>query len=428
MRILPNEFWRPSRTLVFLIFASLGSTVAAAADFTLTGFGTVGYAVSDQNFQYLRYIDNGGTLKADSLIGVQGELRFNSQWGATVQAVASAPRTRDDGYEAKVRWAFVSFRPNNEWLFRAGRLRPPFFINTQNAEVGVTYDQARLPVEVYSLSPVYDFDGGAVTKTWPLENAEINLDAYWGKSDVKFRFLSFQRDGAQTIFPSQYFPEKITSMGLVLSHASGPLFLRGGVHRATLRPDGPQQFIEFTPTPFPAPPPFGGTLYAPSRVIDEVGVTVFTLGADWRSGDWRVTAEYGQRIINDTKLGVDSKSGYATVARAIGKWTPYVTYARLVSASDVRQLYQDVNATPVPLGAQGPPLFLPADFHRIVADSFGVYDQYSTMLGTSYSFSATSKLKFEWMRTKVGLTSALVDGDVHNQSFNVFSLSYSVAF
>ena len=54
----------------------------------------MGYAVSDQDFQYLRYIDNGGTLKADSLLGVQAEAQFNPQWGATVQLVGSAPRTR----------------------------------------------------------------------------------------------------------------------------------------------------------------------------------------------------------------------------------------------------------------------------------------------------------------------------------------------
>src|ERR1044071_9446964 len=97
-------------------------TGAQAADFTLSGFATMGYARSDQDFRYLRYIDNGGTLKADSLVGAQAEARFNPEWGATVQAVASAPRTRDEGVEAKVRWAFLSFRPDNEWLFRVGRL------------------------------------------------------------------------------------------------------------------------------------------------------------------------------------------------------------------------------------------------------------------------------------------------------------------
>ena len=50
------------------------------------------------------------------------------------------------------------------------------------------------------------------------------------------------------------------------------------------------------------------------------------------------------------------------------------------------------------------------------------------MLGTSYNLSLTSKLKLEWMRTKVGIASVLVDGDFHNKSFNVFSMSYNFTF
>ena len=50
------------------------------------------------------------------------------------------------------------------------------------------------------------------------------------------------------------------------------------------------------------------------------------------------------------------------------------------------------------------------------------------MIGTSYKFTGNSKLKFELMRTKVGLASALVDGDVHNKSFNVLSMSYNFVF
>jgi hypothetical protein len=161
---------------------------------------------------------------------------------------------------------------------------------------------------------------------------------------------------------------------------------------------------------------------------DEVDFNVLTLGADWRSGNWRVTGEYGQRIINDTKIGAGSKSGYVTVARNVGHWTPYVTHARLLSDSKTRHIYSELNATPVPLAAQGPPLFLPPTFHASLADLAFVLDQHSTMIGASYSFSATSRLKLEWMRTHVGLASAFVDGDVHNKSFNVFSASYSIVF
>jgi len=72
--------------------------------------------------------------------------------------------------------------------------------------------------------------------------------------------------------------------------------------------------------------------------------------------------------------------------------------------------------------------FLPANYHRALANNILVSDQYSVMLGTSYSFSATSKLKLELMQTHIGLASTLVDSDVQNKRLNVFSASYSVAF
>jgi hypothetical protein len=89
-------------------------------------------------------------------------------------------------------------------------------------------------------------------------------------------------------------------------------------------------------------------------------------------------------------------------------------------------VYTGINGTPVPLAAQAQGV--PANFHGLLADQISVYDQYSTMLGTSYSFSATSKLKLEWMRTNIGLASSLADGNASNRSFTVLSLSYSVAF
>lgn len=405
----------------------IGGGSAGAADIRLVGFGTFGFAALDEDLRYLRHIDESGTLKADSLIGAQLEAVFSPRWSATIQVVASADRERDEGYEAEPRWAFVSFRPNNDWLLRAGRLRPPVLLNTQNAEVGVTYDVARLPVEVYSLSPVYDIDGAAVTRTWSLPDRDISLEAYWGKTELAFR-IPFQRHPSQTFFPQGYFPEKVTFRGLVLSHAATPFLLRGGIHHARLKPGAGLQFIaDFAPTSIPAPAPFGGTVFVPTTT-SEINVTALTLAAEWASGDWRITTEYGGRFVDDSSIGIDSNSGYVTAARRFGAWTPYVTYARLLSEPGTRALYRRLDSTPVPLGAQAPPLSLPANYHRILADQVFVYDQYSIMLGAAYSFSATSKLKLEWMRTRVGLASVLVDGDVHNESFNVYSMSYSVAF
>ena len=428
LTVLRSVSFHFASALALAVSGLLACSDATAADYSLTGFGTAGYAVSDQKAPYLRYIDKGGTLRADSLVGLQGEIQFDPQWGATVQVVASAPRYKEDGLAAQVRWAFVSYRPNNEWLFRVGRLRPPVLINTQNAEVGVTYDQARLPVEVYSFSPVYDVDGGSFTRTWAGVNQETSLDGYFGISKIKQR-TPFQPGTAQPFIVDRYLPEKIHFMGLVLAHASGSFVARGGVHRANLMPDQGRQFLEDpSPRVIAAPPPFGGTLFVPGAPYEKVAVNAVTLGVDWDLEKWRVAGEFGRRIVTGTKLASSSDSLYLTVVRNSGRWAPYVTVARILSAPSSRRYYEQLNATAVPLAAQGAPFFLSPNYHRSIADSIFLFDQYSTMLGTSYNLSITSKLKFEWMRTKIGQASAFVDGDVQHKSFNVFSMSYNFSF
>ena len=66
-------------SLFALATAFAWSPSAVAADYSLLGFGTLGYAVSDQKAPYLRYIDKQGSFKADSLIGLQGDVQFNQQ-------------------------------------------------------------------------------------------------------------------------------------------------------------------------------------------------------------------------------------------------------------------------------------------------------------------------------------------------------------
>lgn len=407
-----------------IVLAWLVHAHAAAVDLRLSGFGTVGFAWSDQQEPYLRHVDDSGTFKADSLLGVQAEVQFDRHWSATFQGVASASRVSDSGNEAKIRWAFVGYRPTNDWLFRLGRLRLPFFVHTQNSEVGVTYDQARLPIEMYYVSPIYDFDGAAVAKTFELGTAEVQVEAFWGKSNIGVRL--FTRDTGEVV----YVPGRVTARGLVVSHVSPGLVLRGSVVHASLDYGNvaPVETFEATNPFAPIPPPLGGPLYLPGRQIASPTTDVAAFGADWTVAAWRMTAELSWRNVPNVKDTGSSLGGYVTLARSIGHWTPYVTYARLLSGSGARSLSDELNSTPVPLIAQGAPFSFPASFHRILADQGIVFDQYSMMLGVAYSFTPTSKVKAEWMRTHVGLRSSLVDGDVREKSFNVFSLSYSFAF
>jgi len=152
--------WRAARRLWRPLGIGGGTALAAslvfqpvhAAEFTSSGFGTLGYARSDQSFSFDRFISERGTFRRDSLAGVQ---------------VVAEPATDDeDRYRASMTWAFVSWRPSNDLLFRFGKQRIPLHLYSQTNSVGASHDFARPPIEMYSLSPNNDMTGASFARMW----------------------------------------------------------------------------------------------------------------------------------------------------------------------------------------------------------------------------------------------------------------------
>lgn len=90
-------------------------------------------------------------------------------------------------------------------------------LNTENQDVGATYDWARLPVEVYSIAPTTDYVGLSISKSWFVQEIEWNLDAYTGKATNYTRYYGREiRDGLST--PGSWFEKlDVRSSGLVLT-------------------------------------------------------------------------------------------------------------------------------------------------------------------------------------------------------------------
>src|SRR5258706_15093215 len=102
-RIVAESFmrirWAALLRAVLMNLAALPAAAVdfpvAGVDFSVSGFGTLGYARSDQPYTYQRFIDKSGTFMRDSLAGLQVDTRFADQFGATVQ-VEVAPDTAND--------------------------------------------------------------------------------------------------------------------------------------------------------------------------------------------------------------------------------------------------------------------------------------------------------------------------------------------
>ena len=425
-----------SAAWLLAVLLNLAPSQAAAIDFSVSGFGTVGYARSDQSYAYQRFIDDSGTFWRDTLAGLQIDATFADKFGATAQFKLAPATNNDDEYKGTVSWAFLSWRPTNDWLLRAGKQRIPLYLYSQTHDVGVTYDFARLPTEMYSITPNNDLVGLSFSKSWGPANGELVLDAYWGKFRGDFRF--WLRDDVPPIQSSGplFYPEDIKGGGLTLTYKRNENTYRIGLSRvvAEIR-DG---------TPFPTSYPFvtlaPGIGYfqvdnslpgpgVPTR--DSLTITVVTLGAEQDLGSgFRVIGELARTFVPDTDVSVASTRGYASLLKRVENWTPYVVYAFLRSQPDVRSLYNSVNYNTVPDFVPGAALINASQ--RSAADRSFTYDQRSWAVGTSYAFSATSKLKAEYLRTHIGEVSTLVDApsgsNIRNQNINVFSLSYNFVF
>ena len=59
------------------LLLSAASLSAHAVDYSLSGYGTIGYAQTDQDNTYQRFIDKDGGFKRDTVLGAQLSAQFN---------------------------------------------------------------------------------------------------------------------------------------------------------------------------------------------------------------------------------------------------------------------------------------------------------------------------------------------------------------
>lgn len=413
-----------------LVLAAAG---VRAADVTVSGFGTLGYAISDKPYSYQRYVDEQGTFDRDSRLAVQVDAALSRRWSATAQLKFAPDEDSDSRWAPRLSWGFLSWRPDDDWLLRVGKLRIPMYLGAESMDVGVSFDYARLPIEVYSIAPTLDFTGASVTRSWDVGRGELSVDGYWGKTRSNWR--QYARDGvpgylaAGPVFASI----DVVARGLALTYRNDGDQYRIGVHEASSKLADGTNWVDrpvlISPLPGVA---YYNLLPGPGmperRTMDMViANAAMDVGLGRRV---RLGAEYAVRQLKDMDRGVNSSAGYVSLRRRSGAWTPYVYYAWLRSDQDMIDLYHAVNGNRVP--AWVPQADLINLSQRATADGLEIHDQQTWAVGSAYALTPSSKLKAEWARTRVGSGSSLVDApagsDVRFQSINVFSLSYSFVF
>lgn len=426
-----------SHRLAATMLALAAAAPAFALDASWSGFATLGYARSNSPYTYQRSINDSGTLRRDSLAAGQLDLTFDAHWSATVQAqVAQAPES-DTRWAAKAAWAFAAWRPDNEWLLRLGKTRVPLYLYSESLDIGVAYDMARMPHEVYALSPTNDFTGLFVSRNFPRGNGDLTVEAYAGSATAHERF--WWRDGVPPVQPpgAQFIAAKARIFGLALTSREPRLTWRLGAHAVrTNRTDG-----QALPTRFPQVDLGPGVYYwqvdpalpGPGiPTVERVHNLIGNAGIEWSFGDgWRFAAEAVRIVQRDTELGSDSRAAYLALFKRLGDFTPYLSIARQHSSDGSIAWRTNLTGHTLPAAIPGAALINAAQ--RVAGESLVAVDQSSVALGVSWAWSPKAKLKAEWLRTHIGATSSIFDTpagmpDPHDMNVNTLSLSVNVAF
>jgi hypothetical protein len=292
-------------------------TVSSAVDFHYSGFSTAGYSEVDKDGVLYRSstnkeaIDSSGSLEYDSILGLQGTVRFDDQWSVTAQGVV---KTQPDGdFGPSLDWAYVKWQPLSNLAIRGGLTRPPTFMFSDSVYLGYANTWARPPLEVYGISPVYQMTG--VDAVWSMNAGpvKITVQPYAGVGELT---LPIAAGGDASIDVKDWY-------GLAVSGEIGSFTGRIGYHTKTY--DGEMRSTQGLVNTLRA----AGFSEAATKVgFDGNKSPILNIGAQFDNGRTFVISEYAKR--SSERVIVPELSGaYLTAGHRFGNFAPYATYAML---------------------------------------------------------------------------------------------------
>ncbi len=308
----------------------------------INGFMSAGvsYADTKNGAKYNIYdhgaVSNNWAFAPNSLAGLQVTGHIVPGLDAVMQIVADGSNINgDQSYHPQVDWAFLRYKLNNNWTFRAGRMRIPAFLYSQTQQVGYTYPWVFLPVEVYRILPFSDFNGVDVIFRHNLGKSDwvVTLHPFVGENTSKFDLYTNVQTQAQAAAMKSPFiiPGGTTATfhenslyGIEASVGNKILTVRGSYLHTTLTAD-----IPVTCT-------MGGVMgcMSPGQVVtitppgvDKKGAYFYSGGVKLNYHNFIAAGEYAHRSTPDS---IASLTGYyGMVGYRIGKVLPYFSYGRL---------------------------------------------------------------------------------------------------
>jgi hypothetical protein len=310
--------------LVAMLLSPLGayaaSDDASASMFSFSAFGTLGVVHSSEDRADFTAsplspdgagFTNAWSRDVDSRLGAQVVARFTPQLSAMLQVISE--QRYNDTYTPHVEWANITYQPLPELSLRVGRIVLPTFLLSDSRKVGYANPWVRPPVEVYSLSPIYDSDGADVSYKIHLGEVVNTLVSTFGQTGVGY--------------PSggRFNVKRLRVIADTVEYGAATVHMAYQADSYTYNTVDPlfDAFRQFGPQ---------GIALANKYNLDHKPAQVITAGALYDPGKWFITGEWGQRKLNSA--GGEDSAWYVSGGYRLAKFTPYLTYSRAKADSN----------------------------------------------------------------------------------------------
>ncbi|GIC79579.1 hypothetical protein [Moritella sp. F3] len=276
-------------TALTLATFSTNAKINVTDDISLSGFGSTSITQSDNATPLYvnREITDDTCYDCDTIFGLQGDIRFNDSFNASVQVVK---RPQDEWSSPELEWAYLGYNIS-DFSLKVGRLRLPLFLSSEYYYVGQSYTSARPPQEVYnSVLGITSYDG--ISGTWDIE---INDESYLTLTP----YVGIESKGEVDIGATNYDFDIEKTLGFKSE-------ISGFDYRVMFNYAHFKYAVDVTT-------PLG------SQKLAADSINIYTLGAEYSLEQWIITTE----VLVDTM----HFNWYSSLAYNMDKFTPYVTYA-----------------------------------------------------------------------------------------------------
>jgi hypothetical protein len=383
------------------ILCSLASPSFASTDISerieFSGFGRlIGGYLDEKSADYEGYSDN-LSFSQQSLFALQTDVTVTDTLSLSAQLLAHSSDKRESGIE----WLYLSYEPSQNWRFKLGKLRTPFFRYSDVIDVGFAYPWILPPQQVYSAYLMSNYEGGSTTYISSFDDVNFELEAYYGSYTGDLN----QDDRKVAIDVDALY-------GTILSINSGNFAVRLSVFNSS---DFSVDIPELTQ--FSNALESAGFIKNAESLRFDSSVTVYQAGINYDNLDYFFAAE-GMRIVSDLLVVPQIDSYYFTAGYNFHPFQAHVTYAVSKSAYNASD-----NLVPKGINPQLDQLSFGYD--QIIGNLPGLsLDTVSLGLRWDFARSMAAKAEVTFLDGKPGDNSLF--NNVRDLSFNGKATLYQV--